>query len=350
TAVPHVDYVDLYPFNDGIANSVLNSQVDVDIGDSNTYYTLEVMVYDSLGWDRLADLEIWMWYDDGATLADVPTAMGATFDNPGAENKRMHFTIDETAATVQMYPAPAPGTEEATLIGGEWNQFNASAVVVTLRFSPHQQVRFADGPFTEVAPNMRYDPDADDIQDPREQTTVNALNNANTWDIKVTVADDAPTTNYDSAFDEFGFFRYTYLSTSGIPNGGAVYGSGAPGTNNVVMTQSNADVTFCANCPYILTVTLASALIGVAVPANTIPGTAVSIRGGQLGAENSFAAAGSTITLIGGPRPPLNYDRTTTTSSWDDDPGTLEQIVWEVNIPGVPEDSYVSTITWSLVN
>jgi hypothetical protein len=347
TAVPHIDYLDIYPMGSGTGSSFINGQCDVDIGDSNTAYTLEARIYDNLGIGHLTSMDFWMWYDQGALATDVPGTMGPGFDMAGAENLRMHFRVTSANAVIPIYPA-VTGTEETTLISGAWQVNDATSATVVVNFSPHQQVRYAPGdgsgtPFGEGVGD-RYG------SGPEGQSTVSALNAQYTWDIKVRVADDAPTTNYASAYDEFGFYKYTYLGAANIPNGGAVYGSGAPGTNDVVMTQSGSDVTFCANCPYGLQVTLGSALIGVAVPANTIAGTAITVRGGEVSSEAPFLAGGGTIALIGGPQAPRNSARVTTTSSYDEDPGTSEAIFWEVNIPGVPEDSYVSTITWSLLN
>ncbi len=345
TGVPHFNYIDIYPLGGTLANSFINGQTDVDIGDSMTQYVLQAEIYDPLGWDRMTTLEAWLWYDFMATNTDLPISMGAGFDAAGGENQRMHFTIDDASVAVQVYPPAAPGTDETTLNLGlcSWTQLNGTSVLVQMVFSPHQQVRYAPGGFTQAVGD-RYG------MGPEGQSVLAALDSANTWDIKMSVTDDAPTPNEASAFDEFGFYKYTYLGAAGIPNGGAVYGSGAPNTNNVVMTQSGDDVEFCSNCPYTLTVTLASALAGVAEPANTIPGTDISVRGGELAAENFFGAAGSTITMIGGPQVSRMSERTTTTSSWDDDELSFSQVIWEVNIPGVPEDSYVSTITWALTN
>jgi hypothetical protein len=344
TAVPHIDYVDVYPTGTGLASSVLNSQTDVDIGDSNTLYTLEFRVFDNLGIAHLQGAEIWLWHDAGGTATDLPVVLGPAFDVAGGENIRMHFTITSLSAWSQVYPL-VTGTEETTLIAGAWTVMDATSAIIVINFSPHQQVRAAAGApgFTQPA-GTRYGGGVSE-----GQSTLSALDTANTWDIKVRVADDAPTTNYASAYDEFGFYKYTYLGAANIPNGGAVYGSGAPGTNNVVMTQSGSDVTFCANCPYTLAVNINSNLIGVAVPANNINADQISVVGGSIAGETQFPSGGGPVTLIG-PQAPLNAGRETTTSSWDGNAGTSEAIVWEVNIPGVPEDSYVSTITWSLTN
>jgi len=268
-----------------------------------------------------------------------------SFDTAGHENTRMHFTITSGNVVNQLYPPMGPG-EETSFVGGLWSYINTTSARVRMSFSPHQQVRYAPGnPGFVQAAGDRYGGGV-----PGGQSTVSALDSSNSWDIKVRVSDDAPTTNYASAFDEFGFYKYTYLSAANIPNGGAVYGSGAPGTNNVVMTQSGSDVTFCANCPYALSVTLASDLFGVAVPTNWIAASQISVRGGEVAAETFFVFGGSPITLIGGPQAPLNSWRETTTSSWDGNPLSNEPIIWECNIPPVPEDSYVSTILWAITN
>jgi hypothetical protein len=347
-AVPHVDFMDLYPTGSP-GDDKLNSQIDVDIGDGGTTYTLEVGVYDSLGVARMTEIEVWMWFDAGATGVDLPTSLGAGFDAAGTENTRMHFRITRAGPTItQIFPAPGP-TAETNFVNGWWSDINATAATVTLDFQPHQQVRWAPGPFTPGFPgNPRYDPDMDGPE-PGEQSTVSALNDGLTWDIKARVADDATTTNYASAYDEFGIYRYTYLGVAGIPNGGAVYGSGAPGTNNVVMSVSGANVTYSANCPYGLSVQLMSDLNGISY-AGMITAAAISIQGGAIAVPTVFLATGSTQTLIGPAQAPLNAGRTTTTSSWDGNAATWEPVRWWVDIPGVLEDQYVSQVTWAITN
>jgi len=348
TAVPHINYIDLYPAGSPGDNK-LNSQIDVDIGDGGTVYTLEVGVYDSLGVGHMTDVEVWMWYDQGNTSVDFTTNVTPAFDTPGWENTRMHFRITRAGPTItQIYPAQGPA-DETRFGNGWWSDINATFSRVTFDFSPHQQVRWAAGPFTPGFPgNARYDPDFDGPET-QEQSTPSALNDDLTWDIKATVADDATVANHASAYDEYGFYRYTYLGTSGIPNGGAVYGSGAPGTSNVVMSVSGANVTYSANCPYGLTIQLMGNLNGVAY-AGTIPATAISLQGGGIGAPTAFGAGGSTQQLIGPLHAPLNSYRTTTTSSWDGNSATWEPVRWWVNIPSVLEDQYVNQVTWAITN
>ncbi|MFH0815942.1 MAG: hypothetical protein V1934_03895 [Methanobacteriota archaeon] len=346
TGVPHFNYIDIYPYGDTLAESVINSQVDVDIGDSMTNYTIEAEVYDPLGVARMQFLQAYIWHDGGVENQTLPTWGGVGFDSPGYENLRMHFEITAGGATTQHFPGGPD--EETTLMGGGWSPINSTSAKVWLNFSAHQQVRWAAGPFTELPANMRYDPDLDGPE-PEEQSTINALNDAGTWNMRLSVYDDAPTTNYAMAYDEFGFYKYTYLSTSGIPNGGAVYGSGAPGTPDVVMSVSGQNVTFAANCPYGLNAQLMGNLVGVTY-AGLIMGNQISISGGNVGARTAFGVGGGTAQLIGPLQAPLDSERTTTTSSWDGNSATWEPVRWWVNIPGVVEDSYVSQVTWAIMN
>ena len=307
TGVPHFNFIDLYPASGTIANSVLNSQVDVDIGDSSTVYTLAAEVYDPLGVGRMTEVEAWLWFDTGAMGLDLPGLMGASFDNPGGENVRMHFTIDTTNTVTQLYPPPAVD-EETSQMTGTWNVINATSAFVRINFSPHQQVRWAAGnPGFVQAAGVRYGGMV-----PEGQSTVTALDSSNSWDIKVNVTDDAPTPNEASAFDEFGFNKHTYLGASGLPNGGAVYGSGAPGTNDVVMGISGQNVTFSANCLYALSVQLMGDLDGVSGP-DTIFGTAISVQGGVAG-ESAFGVGGGVVTLLGPGDAPLDSESVTTTT------------------------------------
>jgi len=290
----------------------------------------------------------------GFTNQDAPVAgIGlGQFDEAAFANQRMRFSANNGG------PAPTlefPLTGETTLSASTWQESGVYAWV-NVTFSPHEQVRWADssagvwnqGPATAG----RYDGLAPfgvwNAEDQSDNLGYAPLDEDHTWDIKVQIQDDSAVTNYASAYDEFGFYKYTYLGSESIVNGGSIYGSGAPNTNDVVLSPSNVDVTFKANCPYRLGVALNGDLTGSAAP--TIDGDTISIQGGDL-ARNAFAVGGNTQYLIGAGslHDPLGAGRFTTTSSYDDNADS-DAVFWWCNIPLVPEDQYVSTITWVLQN
>jgi hypothetical protein len=345
TAVPHISYIDLYPASDQ-SQHYLNHQIDVDAGTLVTQYTLSVCIWDSLGIDHVTAMNVWMWYDMGLTGADAP----GPFDDASLANQRMRFAINNGAAPTLEFPLSG----ETMLVGGAWQESGAYAWV-NITFSPMEQVRWADssgGAWNQGAgTSYRYDGDTSGFWNPEDQSDnvgFAPLDEALTWDIKVQIQDDAAVTNYARAYDEFGFYKYTYLGNEGVPNGGSVYGSGAPSANNVPLSPSGSDVSFKSNCPYSLTVGIEGNLTGVAAPANNISAQQVSILGGAVAVETYFNWGASTRTLIGPAQEPLGSGRSTTTSSWDGNAGTSEAIFWEIDIPAVPEDSYTNQLTWSL--
>jgi hypothetical protein len=345
TALPHISYLDLYPATDPSMH-YLNHQVDVDAGTGATQYTLSVCVWDSLGIDRVTAMNIWMWYDMGLTGADAP----AVFDDAALANQRIRFAANNGAAPTMPFPA----TGETSFIGGTWEESGVYAWV-NVTFSPQQQVRWADstgGVWNQGSgTDYRFDGDVSgtwNAEDQSDNAGFAPLDEALTWDIKVQIQDDAAVTNYARAYDEFGLYKYTYLGSENIPNGGSVYGSGAPSTL-ATLAPSNVDVTFCANCPYSLGVTLHSDLAGVAGP-DVIPSTDISLQGGDL-ALTAFGAAPSTRILIGGGplQQPLGSGITTTTSSYDGNADS-DAVFWWCDIPAVAEDQYIAQITWALNN
>jgi hypothetical protein len=298
---------------------------------------------------------MWVWYDMGLSGVDAPPpGLGAGFfDDSALANQRMRFSANNGVAPTLEFPLSG----ETTLSASTWQESGVYGWV-NVTFSPREQVRWADsvgGVWNQGPATMgRYDGLAPfgvwNAEDQSDNLGYAPLDETLTWDIKVQIQDNAPTTNYAKAYDEFGFYKYTYLGTENIVNGGSIYGSGAPNTPNVVLSPSNVDVTFRANCPYRLGVTLVGALAGVAVPANTIDGDTIEIQGGNL-ARWPFAVSGSTQYLIGGGplQEPLGSGTLTTTSSYDGNPDS-QAVFWWCNIPPVPEDQYINQITWVLQN
>ncbi len=348
TSVPHISYIHLFA-GDDVGTSRMNSQIDVDAGVGTTYYTLSVCFWNSLGIDHVEECDVWMWYDMGLINADRPGA----FDDAALANQRMRFSATNGG------PAPAldfPLTGETTLTVSTWEE-SLTYAWVNLTFVPHEQVRWADsvaGAWNQgAATDRRYDGLAPfgvwNAEDQSDNSGYAPLDEMNTWDIKVQIQDDATVTNYAQAYDEFGFFKYTYLGSENIANGGSVYGSGAPNVPNVALAPSNVDVTFCANCPYSLGVTLHSVLDGVAT-ADFIPSENIALQGGDLDAT-AFGAAPSTQYLIGGGplQESLGSGTTTTTSSYDGNADS-DAVFWWCDIPAVAEDQYVAQITWAINN
>jgi hypothetical protein len=337
---PGISYVN---FNNSLGNR-LNSQVDVDSGTGSTTYKIEIGAGHSSGATFLTSADIYMWYDQGMTSFDRPFSMGSTFDTfTGSENIRMHFrwTRGVPDTWTRVYPATISPNEETSLITASCMRVDKTTLNTTLTFvfSPHQQVRATGSSFVQL-PGMRYN-------GPGGQSTVAALDAANTWDFKAVVNASGVTA---VAYDEFGFFKYTHLSSAGLP--GALTGSGAP--MSLVTMSPSGHVTFEANCPYKLVAYVDSNLIGQST-GWVITATNMRVQGGDWSARY-FNGTGSANLLyaLGTPtvfKTPASSGRTTSTSI-----GTLggggagAYMQWYCYLPSVPQDTYTTTITYLLQN
>jgi len=321
--------------------------MDVDSGGSGTLYRVVTKVGHSTAAASILKVDIYAWYDNGLTYAlnpgtvDQAAVLGAAFDNAGSENLRMHFVWTRATNTFsKLYPIA--NDETSLQVGSCSSVYDGDGKNITLTFaiSPHQQVRATGSSFTEPA-GTRYDR-APLGWNYADQSTLAALNTANTWDFKVLVTDIGALTSF--ACDEFGFFKYTHLSSAGLP--GALSGSGAPGS--LVTMTPTGHVTFEANCPYKLVAYVDSNLIGASY-GQTIFATNMRVQGGDLsatffsgtGSANQLYVLGTAATF----KAPANSGKTTSTSI-----GTMGQITWSCNIPSVPQDTYTTTITYLLQN
>ncbi len=340
TLFPHIDYIDLY--DAGTTTSRLNGQVDVDPGDDSTMYDLTVRAWHNSGKENLISADVYMWYDWGGE--GFPAA---PFDSMGTENSRIHLRWTRGMSDTFQRIINYGGSNEAALDVANSVRVDdpgSDNITLTFRFVPHQQIRSASGqgglafPFFEPPGDM-YGTGASE-----QQSNPAALNAINSWNIRVDVVDTGSAVA--SAYDEFGVYKYTYLGTSGLPGGGNVIGSGPP--NTVATLSPTADVTYSANCPYQLTVSgtdLTGQLYG-----GTITADLLGVTGGQIGGTQYFTGVGAPIYLWGDDAPmtyqqPLDMYTTTTTSS----PGGW-QVTFYCDIPGVAEDYYRGTLTYSLLH
>jgi hypothetical protein len=334
----HVAYLDLY--DAGTTTSRLNSQVDVDPGTSTVQYDLVVRAWNVLGQAAITQVNLYMWFD-GAGSETEPSP----FDTAGFENLRIHMRWTRGAPDTWTRVYPGAGSDlETTLIVPSCTRVDdvdGRNVTLRFRFSPHQQVRCAPGAFVEL-PGTRFGGGVSE-----GQSTPLALNALNTWNIRVGVTDSG--NNTANAYDEFGFFRYTYVGVAGLPGGGSVYGSGPPSTT-ITLTPSNQDVTFCSNSIYRMFVTvtdLTGQSLGLIITKNNL-----TLEGGMLHPAVRFPAIGTPLYLLGEAAvwaTPLSSMRTTTTSTGDFNVD-LDPVIWRCTIPAVPEDRYFGTATYSVVH
>jgi hypothetical protein len=338
---PHVSWFWLW---DNTWNSAMNKQNDIDAGTNTTWCEVQPVVGHPGGSDLITQIDVYLWYDQGNMTTDFPSLVTPAFDSPGWGNARMHFRWTNMGIFQQIYPPPA-ADEETTLMtwACSWGVYNAENITVTFRFAPHQQVFASGSNMGPEMPGSMYGGGGF-----LGQSTLNALNSPSNWDVKVVAYASASTA---SAFDEFGFFRYTYLSSAMLP--GPLTGSGAPGS--MVHLTPVSHITFSANCAYQLLVHLENNLIGQTY-GQVIPVTRMAVMGGDLYnlsafppyEEQNFGGIGpaNAMFLLGNPvipRAPNPSGRYTTTAV-----GPVGPVSWRCWVPSVAEDNYIGTVTYTV--
>jgi len=340
---PHIDYIDLY--DAGMSVSKLNSQIDVDPGDYSTWYDFTVRAYDNAGQTNILQVDVYAWYDGGPGGSEnKPVPFDGVADT---ENSRMHFHWNRYAAPTWSKMIPSGATDESVIWEAgcsSWDEPDLKNVTLRFRICAGPQMRAADGPFNNIA-GSRYGGGVSGGQsdDTFPYAPLNALD---TWNLHVVVTDSGGIEA--NAYDEFGIYRFTYIGTSGLPGGGAIRGAGAPNTQ-ATLTPAN-DVTYNSNCPYQLTTSVTN-LVGQNL-GQTIPATLICITGGQISSQTWFTGAGVPQYLYGSspatyvdPRGSLRF--TTTSNAVG---GIGEPMWWYCDIPGVQEDYYKGTITYSILH
>jgi hypothetical protein len=326
---------------------VMNRQVDVDTGNGQTIYNLDVRAGHEGGADLITQVDVYGWYDQGNMTTDFPSTVTPNFDSPGWENQRFHFVWWRGNGSFwRAYPKTRPGDEEITLnIGPGGSQWGSLGMNLNVRFQfcPRQQMHASGGMFVEP-PGSQYGGGGNG-----SQSTIMALNAPDTWDIKAVAS--AGLLNA-AAYDEFGFFKYTYLTSANLP--GSLSGSGAPGST--VHLSPVGHVTFASNCYYRLLVYVDQDLEGQNLH-QFIPASRMAVRGGNLEnwswpmgtwEEQNFNGSGvaNALYLFGSLTvydPPMNNGRWTSTSR-----GNVGAVAWRCWVPNVPEDRYTTSVTFVL--
>ncbi|MFH0815938.1 MAG: kelch repeat-containing protein [Methanobacteriota archaeon] len=336
----HIAYLDIY--DQGTMASRLNSQVDVDPGTGTVAYDLVVRAWNVLGQSQITQVDAYMWYSGAAGAGTEPSP----FEVAGYENQRIHlrWVRGSPDTWARVYPMVGSDDETTLIVGSCARVDDVDGLNVTLsfRFSPHQQVRAANSNFAWNQPSgTRYGGGVIE-----GQSNPAALDDDFCWNIRVAATDGGG--NEANAYDNYGYFKYTYVGTAGLPGGGNVYGSGPPSTS-IVLSPSDQDVTFCSNEYYRLMVTVTN-LTGQST-GQRILRTSLSLQGGNL-AVSPFDIVGTPLYMFGsavgvmGPRP----DKRTTTTSTGDGLPDLDPVIWRCNIPSVPEDRYMGTAVYSVVH
>ncbi|MCD6461884.1 MAG: hypothetical protein J7L61_03985 [Thermoplasmata archaeon] len=313
--------------------SKLNAQVDVDVGNGATTYWVKINVTDRDGVGTLSNITLSLWYDNGHTAAASVPPTGVM--NNTRVRLFYNFTTDAWSILGDS------GLNEFQISSWDTVILNSTTEILYVEIVPGPQVRAASGPFTESGGTAASD----------QSDMSAALNDPYTWDMKALLNDTAG--NQDTGYDEFGFFKFTSISQSGLP--GDQSGQGPPGVPLVLSPTGN--VTFISNCPYRLNVSVSN-LTGQNIPTNQIDANRIGVKGGDLqGAgymgTSFFADSKTPQVLLGGPTTyvaPNDSGNETNTSSAKNGAVAVGTVLWVCDVPMVPEDTYIGTATFTLHN
>ncbi|MBI5001456.1 MAG: hypothetical protein HZB92_08050 [Euryarchaeota archaeon] len=342
--LPHIAYMYI---NDSANQPMNNAKINVDVGTYTTWYKVEAELYYLQGQANFTTIDLWGWRDNGSLYGDVPAILGSGFDNAGYENVRFHYTYTVLGNVwSQVYPNHAGEMESQMWFGNcFYNVLNSTSTRITFCFYPLKQFRTASGPTIWSEPaGTRY---ASGVLNGQEN--VSALNDPFTWNLKMTANTNDGTNN--SAYDEFGVYKYTYIGAADVP--ATISGSGPPGGTVYLAPEQN--VTFISNCNYTFKVYMDGLLRGVNDANRTMPASALGVMGGDLqnwsvpGTQAHFNGTGSAnaLYLFGANatyRLPEFTGPSTSTGI-----GSVGTVRWRCIIPmATPEDRYTTTVTFLL--
>ncbi|GEM_PF-4506983 len=336
TLYPHIDKIEMFEGTPGsLGASVLNSYIDVDTGTGSTVYTIKITAHHDDGWDNATKyIHLYLWWDDGKNESNSVYPGGVN------NNTEAYFQFENVPSGSDTWTAPNDwGQHEIELLTGSCRDvaINDTTHEVYFVLIFNKQVWATTGTFTEAAGSTATD----------QHNVTLALNDKNTWDIKAEIV-DTNNAGKDTAYDEFGIYKYTELTADGLP--GDQSGSGPPGAS-ITLLPAGQDVIFSANYNYSLSV-WAEDLWNPSKTAH-IGASNLSVEGGQWAPGNAqhLPGAGETnrVYLLGGSgswTSPNEGGNTTTTSNAV---GGGTAVTWYCDIPiGVPEDHFYGTINYVL--
>jgi len=357
SAFPHIFSIDMWDQASALGTlngpSLLNAEVDV-----GNVYTFELEANYSIAtanhWYD-TEIELTAWYDEGILGTNSgPEGSFATVDNRTRQFRMYYNPLNDTAWMT--YPV-APELE-FSIAPLDWYCYPTPATVdhysVYLNVSFGLQTRAADGSLWGVGP-------AGDIFQPNL-----AFNDLFSWDFNYTVYDVNFTSALESAYDEFGVKEAVAISAIGNPTGNA-----PPGSSDVPLGPQSI-ITYSANTPYWVNVSIPNLLLGGVGPQN-IPAADIAIRNDHINASYSnsdigqtplagrhFTGPGAEWSVWGNRSLPTTYmsaplNGTIAGGEWGSDysaltvPGVQVTLIsWWASVGLVPEGVYWATITFSI--
>ena len=354
-------FPNMFDVNFTKASAPLVSRVNTDV-DVESIYTFYCEVNYTVGIDNQifddninnTGIDFVAWYDEGGasefspvTEDDIHRTRGFNvtwFEGDGG-------AVVENA--IMTYPTPSPGVDEFQLIdfesGGPING-DHYWISIDVYFGPQMRAAGGDG---------TWNPSGD------EMDSAQSFNDADSWNFMIEVYDLTFSSASDKGFEEFGVNKFTNVTVAGNPTGNA-----PPGSSAVELTGETA-ITYAANLPYYVNVSVEDLLSGGnTITADnlgvTISGTSTSyllatnatseIHAAQYGWGVNFTAADDPLSVWGnitaGGFMPAPQNGTFQHSSWASDYWVLTnyydstKVLWYVAVPGAtPEGVYTATIT-----
>ncbi len=344
---PDIQWMRLYDFEDSGKTQRLNSQIDVNPeGQIGRRYVIEVEVTHKIQ-GYLDSVEVYGWFDEGFTgqnsnfpevgpdLRTRAFYFEATYD--GEQTNFHQWFPDEIIGDPIIHPEIRLLDWESSATYG-WDEVNEQDIwTIEFVFAPGAQTRFAPGDNGQFHGPLGGDHDKD-----------SALNTPNTWDFHIRGNDVGE--GEDNMWGEFGIFRFTSLTLSGLP--GSYHGVGAPG-QEIELTAGETVLRYSANCEHLLHVYVETDLKGTL--GQNIPASSLEVQGGfRERVAITAAGYGNSVYLLGDSTPsyipPRNmYDHSLTSiDTSNEEPTSYQDIRWWITIPSVPEDTYSANIVYVL--
>ena len=248
--------IDSYDIKNSAGTSVLNEMTDVD----STYMFYIDAYYVASGninmWDRI-NIDIYSWYDDDDTQTSYPAE---TVYNT-CKAFHLNYTGGSNGAstgvwTVQFPVAGDDNYQEISIV----NQSESFATEADGYEHHYLFLNVTFGPQTHYSGNTV-------MTDAGDTSESLGYNDPDTWNMEIRAVDSTAPLNKDSKYTEFGLYKYTAISVTGNPSGGA-----PPGVSINFSTPSR--VYYSANIDYDVRVKITDLTDG---SGHIIPATSVSV-------------------------------------------------------------------------
>jgi hypothetical protein len=184
--------------------------------DVNNEYYFTVNITDQNGWDEILYINITGWYDNGSE--------STTYNETGNQggNLNMFLQYENTTGNAN-YTMLWPDNEaELIEVSCTSTQINSTTHIVNISFKPLWQ--------------MRYSPHTGGWN------TASGFNDLNSWNFDINVTDAAG--NFDTATNEYGIYRYTFVDPTANWVGVSAVEPGANTDTNTVSINYTSNYDF----------------------------------------------------------------------------------------------------------